>query len=93
MDIVANIFNYGQFVLSQGDVHQAINYFTKALDIFHSTGGSRLNPSFWAEILFARAESFLLIKQYHMVGSDIKQALTDCPQPVSDLVSFQVLYA
>ena len=93
MDIVANIFSYGQFVLSQGDIHQAIKHFTKALDILHSTGGSHLNPLFWAEILFARAECFLVIKQYHMVESDIKRALTDCPQPVSDLVSFQVLYA
>mgnify|MGYP002804460191 FL=1 len=84
MDFVVKAFQCGQFARSQGVPNQAIYHFTKALEVFHSTVGSGYNPAFWTTILFARAESYLLCGLYHLVESDIKQALIACPQPVFD---------
>ena len=95
MDRVVTAFQYGQFARSQGDLKQAIIQYTKALKDFHSAVhvASGYDPTFWATILYARAESYLLCQQYHLVESDIKQALIDCPQPVFDLVSFTTFCA
>ena len=90
MDRVATAFEYGQLAQSDGNLHQAIKHYTYALEVFHSAVGSGYDPAFWATILFARAESFLLCKQLHLVESDIKQALIACPQPIFDLVSFHL---
>jgi hypothetical protein len=88
MDIVTTAFQWGHIARSQGDNYQAIHHFTKALEVFHSVVGPDCDRTFWAMILFDRAESFLLCQQYHMVETDIKRALSDCPQQLFDLVSF-----
>ena len=87
MDTVVKAFQWGQVVRSQGDLSQAINHFTRALEIFHSTVGAQYDRSFWATILFARAEAYLLCEQYPLVEKDVKQALDDCWQQCHDLVS------
>ena len=87
MDIVTKAFQHGQFARSQGDPFHAVSHFTRALEIFHSTVGSRYDRSFWARILFCRAEAYLLYGHYSLVEKDIKQALSDCPQQCLDLVS------
>jgi hypothetical protein len=66
----------------------AINHFTKALEVFHSAVGSKYDRIFWSNILFARAEAYLVYQQYQLMEMDIKQALIDCPQQLDDLVSF-----
>jgi tetratricopeptide (TPR) repeat protein len=88
MDRVATAFQYGRIALNQGEPFLAINHFTEALEVFHSAVGSDYNRIFWANILFARAEAYLVCQQYHLVEMDIKQALNDCPQQLYDLVSF-----
>ena len=92
MDIVAKAFQYGQFARSQGVLDQAIYHYTNALEVFHSTVGSGYDPAFWATILFARAESYLLCGLYDSVESDIKNALIACPQPVFNYVSYKTFY-
>ena len=87
MDTVVNVFHWGQDVQNQGDLSQAISHYTKALEIFHSTVGAQYNRLFWAKILFARAEAYLLLGQYRLVEKDVKQALNDCSEQCHDLVS------
>ena len=87
MDIVTKAFQYGQIARNQGDYSQAVIHFTTALEIFHSTFGSDYDLSFWARILFSRAEAYLLYGHYSSVQKDVKQALSDCPQQCHDLVS------
>ena len=92
MDIVVEAFQRGQFARSRSDLNEAIIHYTNALEVFHSTVGSGFDPPFWATILYARAESYLLSKRYHLVVSDIKQALNACPFPIFDLVSFTTFF-
>ena len=88
MDIVTTAFQTGRIARSQGDIYQAIHHFTKALEVFHSVVGPDCDRTFWAMILFARAECYLIYQQYYMVESDITRALSDYPQQIFDLVSF-----
>ena len=87
MDTVENVFYWGLDVQNQGDLPQAIYHFTNALEIFHSTVGAQYDRLFWARILFARAEVYLLLGQYCLVEKDVKQALNDCSEQCRDLVS------
>ena len=91
MDSVVMAFQWGQFVRREGDPFQAISHFTRALEIFYSTVGSHFDRSFWARILLARAEAYLLCEQYPLVEKDVKQALNDCSQQCHDLVSFIIV--
>lgn len=88
MDIVVlKAFESGQIARIEGDPSRAIIHFTRALEIFHATVGSQYDPSFWARILFCRAEAHLLYGHYAFVEKDITQALAACPEQSSDLVS------
>ena len=93
MDIqfVTTAYQWGQIARNQGEIYQAIHHFTKALDVFYSAVGPNCDRTFWATILFARAESYLLCQQYNKAESDIKRALSDCPRQIFDLVSFMTI--
>ncbi|XP_028397252.1 LOW QUALITY PROTEIN: TPR and ankyrin repeat-containing protein 1-like [Dendronephthya gigantea] len=84
MDNVISAYQCGLKEQHQGNLKQAINHFTVALEYFHDVAGRNYDLIFWSNILLARSDCYIKSEQYDLATKDVKEALLDCPEQLCD---------